>query len=362
MRQRLAEKLLLKIMKWDVDEMQSERLMLQAISNFKYDKYRQFSPGMMFLGSLTSWLRQFETLDERKTAYNFVKNNLVFISENQVQQLVSLSFSEVVQPFLLNKTGTELNIDSYSITKTFNSLDYKNNKRKTLFIGLSDGSRIDYFRRTSGLNNEQVFSTYYISKEKSEDLQKELKKDGHNNFNSVFLIDDFTASGKSYFRKEGDIYKGKIFTFIDTLLRPAKHKNNFLQEIIEIESLEVNVLFYIATEDAKTYLENSISIWKQETKNNININIKVIQEIPNSIRSSVLNDPKFEALMIKYFDSSIIDGHYEKGKHVNPHLGFNECALPLVLNHNTPNNSIPILWFPDDKKYRGLFPRITRHF
>jgi hypothetical protein len=61
MRQRLAEKLLLKIMQWDVDEVQVERPKLQAISDFKYDEYRQFSPGMLFLGSFyTSWLRQFK--------------------------------------------------------------------------------------------------------------------------------------------------------------------------------------------------------------------------------------------------------------------------------------------------------------
>ena len=162
-------------MQWDVDEVQVERPMLQAISNFKYDEYRQFSPGMLFLGSLTSWLRQFKTIEERKVAYNFVKTQLVFISENQIQQLVSLAFSDAVQPFLFTKTGNELNIEHFKINEIYHSDTYKSNKRKTLFIGLSDGSRIDYFRRMSGLNNEQVFSTYYISEEKSADLQNELK-------------------------------------------------------------------------------------------------------------------------------------------------------------------------------------------
>ncbi|MFS4494720.1 hypothetical protein [Maribacter sp. 2308TA10-17] len=362
MRQRLAEKLLLKIMQWDVDEVQVERPMLQAISNFKYDEYRQFSPGMLFLGSLTSWLRQFETLEERRIAYSFVKSQLVFISENQVQQLVSLAFSDAVQPFLLTKTGNELEIDPYKINEIYHSATYKNNKRKTLFIGLSDGSRIDFFRRISGLNNEQVFSTYYISEEKSADLQKELKKDGHEKFNSIFLIDDFTASGKSYFRQEDRKYKGKIFKFIDFLLHPEDYKDISLQELIDLDSLEINVLFYIATEDAKDYLEMSIAKWKKETGSSIIINIKVIQIIPNSIKISKAQNKEFFDLMIKYFDESIIDVHYEKGKHDEPYLGFNECSLPLVLNHNTPNNSLPILWFPDDKKYRGLFPRITRHF
>lgn len=66
-------------------------------------------------------------------------------------------------------------------------------------------------------------------------------------------------------------------------------------------------------------------------------------------------------LAIKYFDSNIINKHYKKGKHDNPYLGFNECGLPLILNHNTPNNSLPILWLPDDMRYKGLFPRVTRH-
>lgn len=362
MRQRLAEKLLLKIMQWDVDEVQVERPMLQAISNFKYDEYRQFSPGMLFLGSLTSWLRQFKSIEERKVAYNFVKTQLVFISENQIQQLVSLAFSDAVQPFLFTKTGNELNIEHFKINEIYHSDEYKSNKRKTLFIGLSDGSRIDYFRRMSGLNNEQVFSTYYISEEKSADLQNELKKDGHEKFNSIFLIDDFTASGKSYFRFESNKYKGKIFKFIDFLLHPENYKDNSLQELISIDSLEINVLFYLATEEAKEYLEQSIAEWKAENESSIIIKINVIQIIPNSIKKGISEDKAFNQLMKDYFDDSIIDVHYKKGKCDKPYLGFNECSLPLVLNHNTPNNSIPILWFPDDKDYRGLFPRITRHF
>ncbi len=362
MRQRLAEKLLLKIMKWNVDEVQAERPMLQAISNFKYDEYRQYSPGMLFLGSLTSWLRQFETLDERKVAYQFVKSQLVFISENQVQQLVSLAFSDSVQPFLFKKTGNELKTDFYRVNEIYNSTVYRTNKRTTLFIGLSDGSRIDYFRRTSGLSNEQVFSTYYISEEKATDLKEELKKDGHEKFNSIFLIDDFTASGKSYFREEKDKYKGKIFKFIDFLLRPDEYRDNSLQELINIESLEINVLFYIATEEAKLYLEKSILEWKEKTKSKIDININVVQLIPSSIKEAISANKEFNQLMKKYFDKSIIDVHYKKGRHDKPYLGFNECSLPLVLNHNTPNNSLPILWFPEDKEYRGLFPRITRHF
>ena len=64
----------------------------------------------------------------------------------------------------------------------------------------------------------------------------------------------------------------------------------------------------------------------------------------------------------EYYDDSIETPSYKKGKHDEPYLGFNECALPLILYHNTPNNTLPILWFEYNKGvYRGLFPRINRH-
>ena len=45
--------------------------------------------------------------------------------------------------------------------------------------------------------------------------------------------------------------------------------------------------------------------------------------------------------------------------------GYANCALPLVLEHNTPNNSIPILWAETQGKLghpmRPLFRRRDRH-
>jgi hypothetical protein len=45
--------------------------------------------------------------------------------------------------------------------------------------------------------------------------------------------------------------------------------------------------------------------------------------------------------------------------------GYADCALPLVLEHNTPNNAIPILWAETEGKLgepmRPLFFRRDRH-
>ena len=50
----------------------------------------------------------------------------------------------------------------------------------------------------------------------------------------------------------------------------------------------------------------------------------------------------------------------------DPSLGFGGFALPVVLHHNTPNNSVGQLWADtsernDGANRRALFPRRERH-
>lgn len=357
MRDFLAERLLVKIMQWTPEEISKERPLLQALASFKYNDYQQFSTGIRFIESLVRWLNQFETIEEKKIAYNFMKDHLVFISNEQMAYLVSIAFNDKINPLIIEKTAAQLKYNQFHIQKILGSKEYNSNLRKCLFIGLSDGSRIDYLRRTSRINNEQVSTTHEISHDKVEDMIEELKKsEGEGcKFNTVFLVDDFTASGKSYFRPEEQ--KGKIWKFVEKVFGDNKDWNALTDQ----KDLEINILFYIATEAAITTIQNEINKWKNERSIKNSINVFCVQQIDNAIKEKIEANTNFLTLAEKYFDPTVVDRHYKKGKHDKPYLGFNECALPLVLNHNTPNNSLPILWLPDDKKYQGLFPRVTRH-
>ena len=62
-----------------------------------------------------------------------------------------------------------------------------------------------------------------------------------------------------------------------------------------------------------------------------------------------------------YCDQSNADVHFRVGGTTDVRLGFAGCALPVVLNYNTPNNSLFILWGPEASKFPGLFPRVSRH-
>jgi hypothetical protein len=358
MRDFLAEKLLVKIMDWSAEEISTERPLLQALASFKYNDYQQYTAGIRFFESLVRWLYQFVEISERATAYAFLKKNLIFISSEQMTHLIDISYNEVINPILVDKTAKELKIPKYHIGKIQNSTLYKINLRRSLFVGLSDGSKIDILRRMSGLNNEQVTTTHEISAGKSDSMLDELQKDTDLNqkFHTIFLIDDFTASGKSYFRAAEK--KGKVYDFLDKIYI----KNEKIWDhLIDKNNLEIHIIFYIATREAIEMLTEEIGNWMISNSIQNLIKIYGLQILERSIKESILQNADFMNLIQKYFDNAIIDRHYSKGKHDNPFLGFNEGSLPLVLHHNTPNNSLPILWFPEDRKVVGLFPRISRH-
>ncbi len=358
MRSTLAERLLAKIMEWTPSQIDQERPLLQALANFKLNEYQQFSAGTRFIESLVKWLEQFTTIEEKNTAYRLVKDHLVFISNEQVSHLVNILFSEKINPILIKKTAEEKNLKPYLVTKILNSKEYKSNLRMSLFIGLSDGSRIDQFRRSANLNNEQVSATYEISDEKIEDMLKDLRLEfAQAKFKSLFLIDDFTASGRSYCRPEQG--KGKLLKFFNYLFNFSDQEG--FPTIIDFNNLEIHILFYVATSDAIEKLKVGITQWQEQTKKPFKVSVDCLLEIDEEMKNKITGDEDIMKLLANNFDSSIVDKHYEQGKHDYPYLGFNECGLPLVLSHNTPNNSLPLLWSPEDKKIVGLFPRISRH-
>ena len=45
-----------------------------------------------------------------------------------------------------------------------------------------------------------------------------------------------------------------------------------------------------------------------------------------------------------YYDERAFDKHLAVGGTSDAKWGFADCALPIVLSHNTPNNSVYALW------------------
>jgi len=87
--------------------------------------------------------------------------------------------------------------------------------------------------------------------------------------------------------------------------------------------------------------------------------------LPSSIRVSSPADDAFLQLVNTHYNKNIMTKSMQVGGE-DGRLGFHECALPVVLEHNTPNNSVALLWAEQDKtdeapEMRPLFRRRQRH-
>ena len=165
MQKDLAETLLARIMDWDDATRAAERARLELFAAYKYDQYQQFAPGRRFLESLALWLRQFKKGDERNLAYEFVRNRLVFVSNEEMNALVDLAFPTIVRPSLLRDAAEATGVAPFRSKAIANSESYRCLQRQTLVLGLSDGARTDRFRRVNSdsISHEQVFHAYDVS-------------------------------------------------------------------------------------------------------------------------------------------------------------------------------------------------------
>lgn len=388
MNSNLASQLLSSVMGWDYVGLNSERPELEFMGSMKYDAYDRFMPGTRFMSSLVQWLNQFDE-EDREIVLNFVKRKLVFISSTQMNYLVDLLYDSKIRPILLRKATENADMPSYMLCNRKVQKQFEIEKRSSLVVGLSDGAHTDILRRSAGFSNEQVLTNYYPDGKKLKDMLKELRKDkklkGLTNpyFRNIFLIDDFTASGKSFVRYDNDAkrFKGKLSTIIDQIcakeniertdeeIAAGEKEELHLSYLLDANQPEIHIdiLFCMSTEKAVRNIRKGLDDFLQKRDyNKVKYHIHVVQKLDDSLSNEITSDPELMKVLEKpkYFHQDLKDDTaYKVGSITKPYLGFDECALPVVLSHNTPNNSLPILWqdTDDDQQFKGLFPRISRH-
>lgn len=362
MKDSLAQVLLGKVMDWDEFDLVAGEYLepLQTLARYKFDHYQQFRPGRKFFESLADWLQQFEAGDEREVALNFIKNRLIFISNDEMEQLVRILYPEVIRPIIREYVGTKLNIPPYLVTRIEANSEFARVRRRSLFLGLSDSARIDEFRRSNReLSHEQVYGTYEVDESRLVEMRQKLLEDigqglsGAMKFELVFLIDDFAGSGRSIIREKEGQFDGRLKRFSDVLQMDYESKT----PVLSGPDTKIYICLYMATQQALEHIRQQLNnyssaIWNSPPQ------VCTVQALNGQHRVTDSTDPEFCALLDKYYNSDIEDIAKQVGG-TSSKYGFAHCALPLVLAHNTPNNSVSLLWAPPPMK--ALFPRFERH-
>jgi hypothetical protein len=367
----LALNLIADVMDWDNDQATAEYAWLQLISSVKYDDYSDFRAGARFLESLATWLRQFNN-DDRTTAYSFVKERLVFISAAEMQRLIEMFLPETVTPYLRRAAAAEVGIKAYEVWgRTEGVAAFNRRLRRCLFVGLSDGSRIDILRRTNAgrLSQEQVVPMMNVDNEKWRDLGDELQKEqgAPCKFDDLYLIDDFAASGTTFIRQVEGQWKGKLKKFNDIL---NKARNDLKEDFPIVDGYGLHIHHYASTYQARQTLhsrvEEACQNWGEKSFGSVTITEGML--LPASLKMIGGRDAPMLKICNTYYDDQLyqrLKKHCDEAGQKDMRRGYADCALPLVLEHNTPNNSISILWAETTGKHgpamRPLFHRRDRH-
>lgn len=364
MKDQNAAQLLAKVMNWQDISSFPSLPQLQLLAEYKYDHYQRFGPGRRFIESLALWLQQFDC-DDREAALKFVCKRLVFFSEGELNHLVGTAYPDLIVQERIKLVAEESDLPSYKVAEICKKDRFKELQIKSLYLGLSDGARTNEVRRSSSgeISNEQIWQAYELSDEKAEDMLGELKSsllaigriEERPRFNLIWLLDDFSGSGNTYIRydsKSGK-YKGKIRKIFERLYKG---------DLIDPHHYEVFLLLYTATRQAIDHIEYWSERFTSE-KGYKSVQVKVLCPIEPEYSLVNEQDPEISRLlkMDKYYDVRATDKHILVGGTVDARMGFAGCALPVVLSHNSPNNSIYMLWGPENYAPFGLFPRVSRH-
>jgi hypothetical protein len=374
MNNKMALNLIAEIMGWNESDRSTandEYAWLRLMSSVKYDGYSDFRAGARFVESLATWLKQFDAAD-RPAAYNFVKTRLIYVSPAELQRLIESFLPETVTPTLRAEVAAELGIKPYEAWSTAEGVAlFRRRLRRTLFVGLSDGSRIDILRRASpAITQEHIIPMMYVDDEKWRDLHKKLQKEAGDGakFDHVYLVDDFTASGTTFIRQVEGSWTGKLQKFNDIVLRASKELGSSFP-IAKDYALHIH--HYVSSHQARQALEERLTEanaqWPEKSYGSYEITEGLL--LPKSTKMTGGADAAILDLCDRYYDHALferLEEHCKQAKQTDMKRGYANCALPIIFDHNTPNNSVSLLWAETDGEkgahaMKPLFHRRDRH-
>lgn len=416
MKRELALQLLQTIIPGLADEANAARLFrdLQLLADYKYNKYEMYHPGRLFLENLYLWLQQFAEC-ERADALAFIQTQLIFISREEFQQLAQVLYNDRIRRRQFEIAASSASLPRHHVRAIRESTEFARTARASLYVGMSDGARLDFIRRHNlQLNNEQVLPYYAVNTEKVDECLEALRAevgDPGALFRCLFLVDDFAGSGNTLLREVATaelphawkppavparwqarlkfksqpptmelLYRGEIgqaelddlrgldgndayraaveaiaekCRTRDTALKGSLQKvaNGAIGPVLEPDA----AVFFcplLTTEHALGRLKSLLPrLPRPFSRTQIMAGAVIDSRVQVTDATSTIG-----ALCERYYDEALGDEHTGNIK-----FGYDRCGLPLVLHHNTPNNSLYLLWARRSEKVLPLFVRYERH-
>ncbi|MEJ1938887.1 hypothetical protein WDZ92_52485, partial [Nostoc sp. NIES-2111] len=166
-------------------------------------------------------------------------------------------------------------------------------------------------------------------------------------FRLVYLIDDFTGTGTTFLRydQKKQKWKGKLIKFRESIESAVAALGG---DQVLAPDWELCIHHYIASAGAAEAIERRHQEalpalngdgWAKQVHASFGTILPA--DLPIDVDS---RHAAFIKLTQAYYDPKIQTTHTDIGGVSHLGLGYGGCAHPLVLEHNTPNNAVALLW------------------
>ncbi|WP_157255306.1 hypothetical protein [Pedobacter sp. Leaf216] len=296
---------------------------------------------------IEKWLNNFSTEQEKSHAL-FLLSNFMYFGTLQIRQLLISLYRDLYKYPAVEKIRQE---NGNTTDLTLINEQFFESQKNTRFIGLGNASEsgahlLYWFRQENNLSNTLFPDNQgiFINEENGELRLKE------ESIKHYVLFDDFCGSGSQAIRYSVDIVEKikKIDPTIKVSCLMLFATKTGKEKVIKKSKFD-----YI---EAVVELDNSFKCFDP--------NSRYFQNCPDHIDQEFMK--KFcmeycEPLVRSLWTKDGYEGEALEKIVKNTTLGFGDCQLLIGFYHNTPNNTLPIIWYDEEEElWVPIFKRYNK--
>lgn len=283
------------------------------------------------------WLNNFQSADEEEQEKErlhalYLLSQFMYFASNEMRVLLHSMYRDLIR-YPIVESIRKSNQDTQDIL--FINREFEKEQSKTRFLGVGNpsesGTHLLYYFRQENLLDKNLFinsAEIFIHNEAG------TAKLADPNINRYVFIDDFSGGGTQAVR-----YLGKVVKLMKDI-NP---------------DIEVWYFVLFANESALDHIKDKIKINKCDAVFKLDDTYKCFGENSRYIPDEEPLNMEFVHKMAKKY-----------GEKLQPEypLGYSDNQLLLGFFHNTPNNTLPIIWFDEKNGFQWspIFRRYPKNY
>ena len=293
---------------------------------------------------LEEWLGNFE-LEEEKDAALYLLSKFVFFNEKNIRMLLVALYRDLYKYPIIEKIRKA---NGHTLDETFIKKEFKKIQNTTLFACVGDtsesSSHLQYPFRQENKISKSLFVEY--ERKGSAKIARPLT-------HCVF-IDDFCGTGEqvttnmevkdkiTYLRTNYPSIRIFYYTLIATMKGMERViKTGIFDEVDSVYELDES--FECFSSKARIFDDDCLFDKNMIKKMCKKYGTKLMKHFIVEVQRSVLPE-----------------GHLRKLADYHS-LGFCNCQLLVGMNHNVPDNTLPIIWYDEDHAlWKPIFKRANK--